>query len=64
MNNIIIGKRITFAAMVGGTVAFGAWIAETQGLIIPADVAVGLTTLLTGVGQIFIVNKFGVTSGT
>ena len=62
--NVIIGKRITFGALVGATVSFCVWLwnvknPETQ---IPAEQAVGLTTIFTGLGQVFIANKLGVTT--
>ena len=61
--SLVIGQRVTFGAIVGGLVAFGCWAwnithPETQ---IPAEQAVGLTTAFTGIGQVIIVNKFGVT---
>ena len=63
MNQIIIGKRITFGAAVGGLVAFAAYVwnlknPEAQ-LSVPA--VQGLTTALVAIGQMVIVNKFGVT---
>ena len=61
--DIVIGKRVAFGAIVGGAVSFGVWLwnathPETQ---IPAEQAVGLTTVFTGVGQVFLSNRYGVT---
>lgn len=60
---IIVGKRITFGAIVGGVVSFGVWMwnATHPDVQIPAEQAVGLTTVLTGVGQVLIVNRYGTT---
>ena len=65
MNNIIIGKRITYGSIVGAGVSFGVWLwnLKNPDAQIPAEQAVAITTILTGVGQVFIVNKFGVTTG-
>lgn len=64
VDGIIIGKRVTFGAIVGGLVSVGCfvWGVYYPQNPIPAEVAVGLTTAITGVGQLLIVNKFGVTS--
>lgn len=61
---IVVGKRITFGALVGAAVSFGVWLynVKNPGSEIPAEQAVALTTLLTGIGQIIIVNKLGVTT--
>ena len=63
MNSLIIGKRITFGAVVGAAVSFGVWLwnVKNPATPIPAEQAVGLTTIITGVGQVFIANKLGVT---
>ena len=65
MNNIIIGKRITYGSIVGALVSFGVWLwnLKNPDTPVPAEQAVAITTILTGVGQVFIVNKFGVTTG-
>ena len=64
MNNIIVGTRITFGAIIGGFVATSVWLYEFThpGVLIPAPVVVGLTTSITGLVQILIVNKWGVTT--
>lgn len=63
MNNLVVGKRITFGGIVGGCVSAAAWYwnATHPDLQLPAEIAVALTTAITGLGQVFIVNKFGVT---
>ena len=60
---VIIGKRVTFGALVGGMVSFGVWLwnATHPEFQIPAAQAVALTTVLTGIGQVVIVNVWGVT---
>lgn len=60
---VIIGKRIPIGAVVGGLVSFGVWMwnaknPETQ---IPAEQAVGLSTIAVGIAQILVVNRLGVT---
>ena len=61
--SIIVGKRVSFGAIVGGVVSFGAWLwnATHPEFEIPAAQAVALTTILTGVGQVVIVNVWGIT---
>jgi ABC-type thiamin/hydroxymethylpyrimidine transport system permease subunit len=61
--SIIIGKRVSFGAIVGGVVSFGVWLwnATHPELEIPAAQAVALTTVLTGMGQVVIANRYGIT---
>ena len=61
--SIIIGKRVSFGAIVGGVVSFGVWLwnATHPELQIPAAQAVALTTVLTGMGQVVIANVWGIT---
>ena len=61
--SIIVGKRVSFGAIVGGVVSFAAWLwnATHPEFEIPAAQAVALTTILTGVGQVVIVNVWGIT---
>ena len=61
---IIIGKRITFGALMGGVVSFGVWLWNTThpDTAIPAEQAIAMTTVLTGVGQLVIANVWGVTT--
>jgi len=61
--NIVIGKRVLFGSIVGGAVSFGVWLwnithPEIQ---IPAEQAVALTTIFTGLGQVIIANRYGIT---
>ena len=64
MDNVIIGKRITFGAAIGGLVAFAAYVWNLKNpdaqLSVPA--VQGLTTALIAIGQVIIVNKLGVTT--
>jgi hypothetical protein len=57
--DIVIGKRVTFGAIVGGMVSFGVWLwnATHPEIQIPA----GITTVFTGIGQIGIGMRWGVT---
>lgn len=61
---IIVGKRVTFGAIVGGVVSLGTWLWNTTRpeLQIPAEQAVMLTTVITGIGQVVLVNVWGVTT--
>jgi len=63
MNNVLIGKRITFGAIVGGLVSIfvWSWNLAHPGREIPAEMAVSMTTVFTGIGQVIIANKLGVT---
>lgn len=63
MNSIVVGKRVQFGMIVGSAVSFGVWLWNVKNpeFQIPAEQAVGLTTLFTGIGQVFIANKFGIT---
>lgn len=60
---IIVGKRVTFGALVGGLVSFSTWLwnATHPELQIPAEQAIALTTIITAVGQVIIVNVWGIT---
>lgn len=62
MENIIIGKRITFGGVVGAAVSTACWFWSLHHPAIPAEIALAISTAITGVGQVFIVNKFGVTT--
>lgn len=61
--DIVVGKRVTFGAIVGGMVSFGVWMwnATHPDIQIPAAQAVGLTTVVTGVGQVIIAHRYGIT---
>ena len=61
--DIVIGKRVTFGAIVGAFVSAGIQFYNfaNPDNPVPAGVAVSLTTLFTGIGQVIIVNRFGVT---
>ena len=59
---IVIGQRVTFGAIIGGMMGFLFWLLEaTTGIIVPAVVAVGVAATVTGLAQIYIVHRFGVT---
>ena len=63
-SNIVVGKRVTFGSVVGGVVSVGVWMwnvshPDTQ---IPAEQAIFLTTVVTGIGQVIIANKYGITT--
>ena len=61
---IVIGKRIQFGMIVGGVVSFGVWLwnLKNPDAQIPAEQAIGITTVVTGLGQVIICNLFGVTT--
>ena len=60
---IIVGQRVTFGAIIGGIVATAAFVYDSMHpeTPLPAPVVVAVTVSLTGLVQIWIVNKFGVT---
>ena len=62
-SSIIVGKRITFGALVGAAVSFGVWLwnATHPEAPIPGEQAISLTTIITAVGQVIIVNRYGIT---
>ena len=61
--SVIIGKRITFGQIVQGLVTMGAfmWDAANPDSPVPAGPLMGVTQVVTGIGQVIIVNKWGVT---
>ena len=60
---IIVGKRVSVGALVGGVVSFGIWLWNaTQDVQVPAEQAVALTTIFTAITQVIIVNVWGVTN--
>ena len=64
MNNIIVGKRIKLGQIILGlftAIAF-IWDSYNPENKLPAGVVMVVAQALTGVGQIFVVNKFGVTT--
>jgi len=60
---IIVGKRVTFGGIIAGIVATGAFVWDTMNPEnpLPAPVVLSITAVLTGIFQIYIVNKYGVT---
>jgi hypothetical protein len=62
--SIVIGKRVLFGSIVGGVVSFGVWLWNTTHpeAQIPAEQAIGLTTIFTGIGQVIIANRYGITA--
>ncbi len=61
---IIIGKRVSVGGIIGGVVAGACWawnVTHTPEQQIPAPIAIGLTAAITGVVQIWLVNRYGVT---
>lgn len=61
--SIVIGKRVTFGQVVQGLVTVGAfaWDAANPESPVPAGPLMACTQVVTGIGQVIIVNKFGVT---
>jgi hypothetical protein len=61
---IIVGKRVTFGGIIGGIVATGAFVWDTMNPEnpLPAPVVLSVTVALTGLVQIWLVNKYGVTT--
>lgn len=60
---IIIGKRVAIGQIVGAACAWGFWLAETFGGVeVPAAMVTQATTLLIGLVQIYVVNKYGVST--
>jgi len=61
---IIVGRRVTFGAIIGGTVATLAFVYDTMNPEnpLPAPVVIAITTTLTGLLQIWLVQKWGVTT--
>ena len=61
--SIIIGKRVILAQIVGAICAWGFWIAEYFfDVKVPAAMVTQATVLLLGAAQIWIANKYGVTT--
>ena len=59
---IIVGKRVSIGALIGGVVSFGVWMWNaTQEFQVPAEQAVALTTIFTALAQVIVVNRDGVT---
>ncbi len=60
---IIIGKRVAIGQIVGAACAWGFWLAEAIWHVeVPAAMVVQATTLLIGLVQIYVVNKYGVST--
>lgn len=60
---IIIGKRVVAGQIVGAACAWGFWLTEVfWGVEVPAAMVTQATTLMLGLVQIWIVNKWGVTT--
>jgi len=64
MNGVIVGKRITVGATVQGALTGVVWGLNEFVLAspIPASVALGAATAITFPLQLWVVNKFGVTT--
>lgn len=64
MSSIVIGKRITFGQVVMSTVTVGAFVWDhfNPENPLPAGVVAAISQAVIGIGQVFIVNKFGVTT--
>lgn len=59
---LIIGKRVVVGQMVGATASWGFWLAEYfWAFEVPAAMVTQATTLLIGVVQLYVVNKWGIT---
>lgn len=63
MGQIVIGKRIVFGQIVMGLMTVGAfvWDSMNPDNPIPAGVLSAAGQAVIGIGQVIIVNKFGVT---
>ena len=61
---IIIGKRVTVGGIIAGIVSALAFVWNTYNpeAPLPAPIAIGLTAAITGAVQIYLVNKYGVTT--
>lgn len=60
---IIVGKRIVLGQFVGAVCAWAFWIGETAWQWdIPAAMVTQATTILLGLAQLYVVNKYGVTT--
>lgn len=62
--SLVIGQRVQFGVIVGSMVSFACWLwnlSHPPQAQIPAEQAVVLQTIVTGIGQIVIVNWLGVT---
>ncbi len=62
-NGIVIGKRISFGAIVGGILAMAVWsynLANPDNQM-PAHVAIQIQAAFIAVAQIIIVNRGGIT---
>lgn len=60
---IIVGKRVVLGQIIGAACAWGFWLGETfWGVQVPAAMVTQATTLLVGVAQLYVVNKYGVTT--
>lgn len=61
--DIIIGKRVVLGQIIGAACAWGFWLADTLWSVdIPAAMVTQATTLLLGIAQVWVVNKYGVTT--
>lgn len=61
---IIIGNRVAVGQIVGAACAWGFWLGEAfWGWQVPAAMVTQATTLLIGITQIIIVNRYGITTG-
>lgn len=60
---IIIGKRVLLGQVVGAACAWGFWLAEYFWQFqVPAAMVTQATTLLIGIIQMFVVNRYGITT--
>jgi len=64
LNGIIVGKRIPIGAAIGGLITFGAYVWNLLNPDAQLSVAAvgGLSTTLTAVVQVLVVNYLGVTN--
>lgn len=61
--DFIIGKRVAIGQIVGAACAWGFWLGEViWDFQVPAAMVTQATTLLIGIVQIWIVNRYGVTT--
>lgn len=63
-SSIIIGKRVTIGQLIASCVTIGAFIWDSMhpDSPLPAGIVMGVTQVVTGIVQIIVVNKMGITS--
>ena len=62
MNELIIGKRVTVGAAVAGVLGVAAYVWGLSHEPIPAHIVLGFGAPITAFLQVWIANRFGVTT--